>query len=172
MSVTGNPHRPAQPRAWPQSLRSPLRVGADRRPHALTGAVAHWFAGSVDRELAAGVSPWVSAVVERRAAQLICGRSRRRVAAGLARALRDSTRGPLSWTAVVAPDRHEVSAAHVVLKALSVRLGDDQPVDPRGMAMLRLLLTDGNGPLYQPIGPGSLGSYLRAAAAALEPDTR
>ncbi len=35
--------------------------------------------------------------------------------------------------------------------------------------MIRLLLTDGNGVLYQPGEPGALGSRLRAAAVALEP---
>jgi len=39
-------------------------------------------------------------------------------------------------------------------------------VHPRGMARLRMLLTDGTGPLYDG-GSGSLAAELRAVAAAL-----
>jgi hypothetical protein len=35
------------------------------------------------------------------------------------------------------------------------------------MAMIRLLLTDGSSPLYDPVGAGSLARHLRAAAVAL-----
>jgi len=169
MSVTGNHHRPARSPADLGSVQipPPAAVGAQRR--VLDGALAHWFAGQVDRELAAGLSPRAGSVVERRAAQLTGARNRRRVAAGLERVRRDGVRDPLSLTAVVSPDRHEVRAAQAVLTALSLRLAEDRPVHPRGMAMLQLLLTDGTGPLYEPVGAGSLGSHLRAAAAALEP---
>jgi hypothetical protein len=169
MSVTGNHHRPARSPAWLGSVQIPPSVGPGAQRRVLDAVLAHWYAGQVDRELAAGLSPRAGSVVERRAVQLTGTRNRRRISAGLARVLRDCVRDPLTFTAVVNPDRHEVQAARAVLTAISLRLAEDRPVHPRGMAMLQVLLTDGSGPLYEPVGAGSLGSHLRAAAAALEP---
>jgi hypothetical protein len=69
----------------------------------------------------------------------------------------------------VRPDRREIIAARTVLGVLERRLRAPEPVSPNGVAALRELLTDGNGPLYIGSEPGALGSRLRAAAAALEP---
>ena len=68
---------------------------------------------------------------------------------------------------MVAPDRHEVAAAGAEIAALERRLRDGRRVDAAGVAMLRLLLTDGSGPLYDPVGAGSLARHLRTAAGAL-----
>lgn len=108
----------------------------------------------------------------RRAHQLTSGRNRRRLAAGLERAQRDSERTGFVFSTVVAPDRHEVRGARVVFGALERRLRGGEPIQARAAAMLQVLLTDGNGPLYRPVGAGSLGSQLRAAAVALGPDVR
>ncbi|MDQ6819598.1 MAG: hypothetical protein M3076_04530 [Actinomycetota bacterium] len=72
-------------------------------------------------------------------------------------------------TAATWPHRREVFAARIVLTALDRRLRAPEPVMARGVAMLQVLLTDGTSPLYQLGEPGAVGSYLRAAAAALEP---
>jgi hypothetical protein len=63
-------------------------------------------------------------------------------------------------------------AARTVIATLNHRLRDVEPVSARGVALLESLLTDGASPLYRPSEPGSLGSRLRAAAAALEPPAR
>lgn len=134
--------------------------------------LVHWHAATLDRELALGASPHADPLLSARARQLTAARSRRRLAAGLRRALRDADHGLPGLTAVVAVDRHEVSGARAVIGALQRRLGDGRPVRARGAAMLQIVLSDGNGPLYAPVGAGSLGSHLRAAAAALEPGAR
>jgi len=96
-------------------------------------------------------------------------RQRERVADGLARVVRDAQAVTHGFSAAVHPDRREVLAARTVIAALHRRLRAPEPVTPRGVILLRGLLTDGNGPLYRPSEPGALGSRLRAAAAALEP---
>lgn len=97
---------------------------------------------------------------------------RARVAAGLARAVRDAEAGTRGFSAAVRPDRREVIGARTVLATLDRRLRATEPVSARGVALLELLLTDGTSSLYRPAEPGALGSELRAAAAALEPPAR
>lgn len=143
-----------------------LGVGRARR---VWLALVVWCrAAQLDRQLAAGASPQSSPWIGLRAQRITGRRSRGRVAGGLARALsraEDITPG----TAATWPHRQEVFAARIVLRALDRRLRAPEPVMARGVAMLKVLLTDGASPLYRLGEPGALGSHLRAAAAALEP---
>lgn len=131
--------------------------------------VVRWQAASLDRELAAGVSPGTSEVLALRARTITGRRSRANVARGLATALRSAGDTAPGFTAAVPPARREVLAARTVIEAMERRLRAPEPVAVRGMAMLRELLTEPVSPLYRPDEPGALGSRLRAAAAALEP---
>jgi hypothetical protein len=123
----------------------------------------------LDRQLAAGTSPQISAEIGLRAQRLTRHRSRTRLADGLAKALSDAQDMTTGFTAAVRPDRREVLAARIVIAALDRRLRAPEPVTAHGVAMLQVLLTEGTSPLYRPSEPGALGSRLRAAAAALEP---
>ncbi len=134
--------------------------------------ISGWHAGELDDQLAAGVSPGASALLTIRSERLISRRYRARVAAGLARVVRDAEATTRGFSAAVRPDRREVIAARTVLATLDRRLRAAEPVSPRGVAMLQSLLTDGASPLYRPTEVGALGSRLRAAAAALEPLAR
>jgi hypothetical protein len=152
----------------PLSLRP--SGGRCRRVH--LALIAAWRAAELDRQLAAGVSPGADALLETRSRRLISRRYRARMAAGLARVVRDAQATTRGFSAAVRPDRREVIAARTVLATLDRRLRAAEPVSPQGIAMLESLLTDGASPLYRPAEPGALGSRLRAAAAALEPLAR
>ena len=89
------------------------------------------------------------------------------MANGLAGILRSARTGTHGMTAAVAPNSLDVLEAGAVIAAIERRLRAPEPVSPRGVAMVRLLLIDGNGPLYRPGDPGTLGDRLRAAAVAL-----
>jgi hypothetical protein len=130
--------------------------------------VAIWRAAELDRELAAGTRPAAGTLLALHGDRITSRRGRARVADGLARALRDALAGP-GFSAAVRPDRDEVRAARTVLAVLDRRLRGPQPVSAQGVALLRELLVDGAGPLYRCREPGTLGSRLRSAAAALEP---
>jgi hypothetical protein len=130
--------------------------------------VAHWYAGQLDRRLAEGASPRASALLAIHAERITGRRSRARVADGLARARRDAHAAQPGISAAIPPNASEVRAARIVLGTLERRLLAPEPVTPRGVALLRILLTDGASPLYRPGERGALGSDLRAAAAALE----
>jgi hypothetical protein len=99
-------------------------------------------------------------------------RTRMRLADGLGRAMRSVQDPTHGFTAAVRPNVEETLAASSVMLAVERRLRSDEAVSPRGLAMVQALLTDGNSALYQPLEEGALGSQLRAAAAALEPDSR
>ena len=133
---------------------------------------ARWRAGELDRQLAEGASPGASALLAIRCRRLTGRRYRARVAAGLARRVRDAEATTRGFSAAIRPDRREVVAARTVLATLDRRLRAPEPVSAQGIAMLESLLTDGASPLYLPTEPGELGSRLRAAAAALEPLAR
>jgi hypothetical protein len=126
---------------------------------------AWWRASELDRQLGAGTS----AILAVRAETLTSQGSRRRLADGLARALRSARDTTPALSAAVRPRAREVLATRTVLAVLDHRLRAPEPVAARGMAMLQGLLTDAASQLYQPGNPGALGSRLRAAAAALEP---
>ncbi len=128
---------------------------------------AAWHSAALDHTLAEGVDPHTSAVLAFRARKLTGPRARKRVADGLARALRSAQDTSPGITAAVRPDARELLDARISLTAVERRLRGSEAVTAQGMAMLGLLLTDAMSPLYLPSGPGELASRLRAAAAAL-----
>jgi hypothetical protein len=174
MSVAGqHPQpQPASPPAWPGADRLPQRRRAGWRRRTRWALLARWHADTLDRALAAGIGPYAGALTAVRAEQLTTRRSRRQLADGLERVRRDATSELSGWTAVVTPDRHEVVAAGPEIAALERRLRHAGRIDAAGAAMLRLLLTDGTSPLYDPVGAGSLARHLRAVAGALGPKLR
>ena len=121
--------------------------------------VVRWHAARLDRELAAGVSPWSSGAHALRALRIIRRRSRTSLARGLTGAVRNASDAGPRFTAAVPPDRAAVVASRPLIEALTGRLRGPEPVAARGVAMLRELLTD----------PSS--RHLRAATTALDPGT-
>lgn len=146
-----------------------LRPGGGRWRRVRLALIAGWRAGELDLQLAAGVSADASELLAIRSERLTGKRYRARMAAGLARVVRDADATTRGFSAAVRPDRREVIAARTVITTLDRRLRAAEPISPQGVALLESLLTDGTSPLYRPTEPGALGSRLRAAAAALEP---
>jgi hypothetical protein len=59
-----------------------------------------------------------------------------------------------------------VAAAEDLIDTITLRLHSPRPVSARGMARLRVVMSDGCGPLYER-GLGDLSGRLGAALAAL-----
>ncbi|HET6868591.1 MAG TPA: hypothetical protein VFH80_21950, partial [Solirubrobacteraceae bacterium] len=93
--------------------------------------------------------------------------SRTRVANALAGVLGSAGNGSPRFTAAVRPRSDEVLEAATAIASIERRLRAPGPVAAQGVALIRLLLVDGNGPLYQPSDPGALASCLQVAMAAL-----
>ena len=143
-------------------------AGIARPRRGLRLALNVWWHGTdLDRRLAAGEDQWASDALALRARLITRPRARTRVADGLAGVLRSARDGSAGFTAAVAPRSADVLEASAVIAAIEDRLRAGEPVAARGVAILRLLLIDGNGPLYCPGEPGALSSRLRTAAAAL-----
>ena len=125
--------------------------------------LAHLRALWLDRQLAAGVVPWHSKLHAARSLQLTSDRSRRALACSLEHLVEHADGPPVHWrSAAVPPCRPQVSEARPVILAIAARLRATAPVDARGMARLRLLLTDGAGPCYTPSGrPDALAVALQ-----------
>jgi hypothetical protein len=126
---------------------------------------AQLFAGRYDHQIENGVSPTPGSPLAVHRMRLTSPRERDDLARALRLAVHDAdfashfnARVPVRSVAV-----HDCAE---VIDAVCDRLADPFPVRPRGMARLRILLSDGRGPLYWP-GRGTLNAELRGVLATL-----
>jgi hypothetical protein len=141
---------------------SPVFVTRRRRSrHRLAPLLAHLRGPWLNRQLAAGVEPWRSPVHAARARQLTADRTRRMLARGLEQLVEQAEEPPsLSRAAVIHPWRPGVREARPLMLTLASRLRGSAPVDARGVAALKDLLTDGGGPVYSPGDPNTVKRQL------------
>lgn len=108
-----------------------------------------------------------------RASQLTARRARRRLARSLRARVKDLER-PVAhqMTSAVPLCRRAVLPWRESLLGLAERLDGPDPVNPAGVARVVVLLTDGNGPLYNPAVADRMGDavWWIADALALAPD--
>lgn len=130
---------------------------------------ARLHAWSLDVALAAGVSPDSGAALSLRAHGLIGARCRARLSREITDILRraDQARSPFDPTVPLC--RGKVRGAGAALEALADRLQSPDPVEARGIAQVRLLLTDSSSPLYSQPHADDLRDVVRTALDALEP---
>ena len=142
-------------------VSEPCRI----RARVIAWAGAWWL----DQALADGVCPDDSAVLSLRAHRLIGLETRRALARELRGIVGRARRPlhPLDNGARICSQ--EVLGARDAIEALADRLDGWEPVEPAGVARVRLLLRDGVGPLYNESYPGGLRRAIRVAVAALEP---
>jgi hypothetical protein len=121
---------------------------ADPRPRASTAQTpAKLLASQFDRQLAAGVVPAPDSALAVHASRLVSAAQRRELAETMgnlivwACAARLSERISGDWT--------DVSSAADLIDRIRVRLCDVYAVKARGVAQLRLLLSDAAEPLYR-----------------------
>lgn len=107
----------------------------------------------LDAELARGADPDTQAPLTLRARILIHPRHRRTLARGIERVAGSARRA-------------DIAAVGPQLRALAARLAYPGPVAARGVAEVRLLLTDAGGPLHR--GGGDLLGAIDRAALHLE----
>jgi hypothetical protein len=128
-------------------------------------ALARLRRRALDRALSDGADPAASALLAARAGQLSRHSTRRRIAAGLERLALSAERDP--GRAQIAPPRAAVLANRGELLELSGLLRRDQPLYVRGLARLKLTLTDGAGPAYTDRHGEALARQLQLARAGL-----
>jgi hypothetical protein len=109
---------------------------------------ARWLTGTLDRELARGAAPDAHAALALRAQTLIGPSARGSLALHVQSVLHRARRGRASLSSRLPMRVDDVLDAAEPLSALAGRLLAPEPVSARGVAQVRVLLTDGTGPLY------------------------
>jgi hypothetical protein len=143
-----------------------------KRSRAVAHVRARVCARQLDCELARGTSPESSADLSVRAHDLIAVRTRAMLAQSIRRLVQDATHPlrPLHFSVPIC--RSKVWRCRHTLEELADRLLSAEPLDPRCLAQVRLLLSDGAGPLYFRPGDDDLAPALERAIAALEVRTQ
>jgi hypothetical protein len=139
---------------------------ADVRAPLLVRLLAQLLAGRYDREIEDGISPLPGSPLAVHGARLVSARERDDLADALRLIVRDAdvTRGP--FTSRIPVHSAAVHHAAQAIDDVCDRLADPFPVNARGMARLRIVLSDGCGPLYRS-GAGTLAAALRGVLATL-----
>jgi hypothetical protein len=149
---------------WPHTEASTVRT---KRP--LAPFLARLRGAQLDRRLAEGIEPWRTPVYAARCRQLTTERSRRALARSLERLIEQSDEQPrLSRSTIVRPSRARVHEARPLLLTTASRMRSDVPVHPRAVAAIRILLSDGAGPVYTHGDPETLKLRLQAIAAWMD----
>ena len=131
--------------------------------------LARLRAGSLDRRLAAGTAPEAGSLLALRADAIVRPATRNGLARQLQRILQYAANpGRHRPTALSGSTCRNVLNAADVLGHLVERLRSPCPVSARGMAMVKILLTDGAGPLYYPARNGDLATSAESAINALD----
>jgi hypothetical protein len=120
----------------------------------------------LDARLAAGEAPLSDVVLARRSRRLVSGRSRRRLACGLERTW-SVPPGHAVLSTAVAVDARAVELARPALQQLASALRSHADVEPRGVAIAQILLTEPCSALYRPAYREELYEQARAALFAL-----
>jgi hypothetical protein len=135
-------------------------------PGLLARLAARLLVSRYDGMLAAGVTPASGSALEVHARRLTTFHEREVVARSYRLALAEARQPLTMWTARSWAHRPNLVGAADLIDTVTLRLHSPRPVTVRGMARLRMLLTDGTGPLYL-AGDGDLNERLRSALAAL-----
>jgi hypothetical protein len=124
------------------------RAGFRTAKPGLRDRLQTWIRSSrLDSDLARGVPPESTAALAIHAERLARPATCRQLARSITRIAAEAR--PESWTNPIVPlCRDEVRDARSELEALADRLAAEGPVSAKGVAQVRVLLTDGTGPLY------------------------
>ena len=149
------------------ALRSSSRYRR-RRPTLEDRVIARMLARSLDRELAAGAPAHLSGAHAARLGQLTTDRTRRAVANGLDRLVERADAPSSRFQRTGAPCREQVREATETMRAIAARLRSAEPLEARGIARLRTLLSDPTGPFYTPVQADSLAVALHETIRLLD----
>jgi len=131
--------------------------------------IARMLGRWLDREIAAGTAPSASEAHTARACQLTSERTRRGVASSLDRLIERADRPPSrSPLGSAAPCREHVREALPMIRSTSARLRSREPIDAQGVARLKVLLSDLDGPCYVCGRPAALTEALQAISDSLD----
>jgi hypothetical protein len=118
--------------------------------HAGNQIAARLLASVLDRRLAAGAAPDDGALLAARAYQLASAAQRQRLTRGWLAALDRADRPPLPRSPRMPLLRARIAAAQGDIRLMLAVVQGTPAIRAEGVALARMLLTDGTGPLYNP----------------------
>jgi hypothetical protein len=126
-----------------------------------------WFAAPrLDVRLAAGEDPSSDWALARRSAQLMSKRARGRLTRGLEQLRSQPPKRP-GLSAALPFDGPAVETARPVLEQLASAVRSRESIEPRGVALTQVLLTEPGSALYRPRYTDELYEVAREALLAL-----
>jgi len=143
-----------------------LRRTTAPRPSLVVRVRARLRANQLDRQLAVGVPAPAGSALAVHQARLTSVAEREDIARALRLAVRDARKGGIPRSSRIPVDPSNIAAAEDLIDAITLRLHAPRPVSARGMARLRVVMSDGCGPMYR-YGRGDLSGRLGAALAEL-----
>jgi hypothetical protein len=143
-----------------------LRRAPAPRPSLAARVTARLRAHQLDRQLAVGVQAHQASALAVHQARLTSLAEREAIARTLRLAVCDARRGGTARSSRIPVHPANIAAAEDLIDTITLRLHSPRPVSARGMARLRVVLSDGCGPLYR-FGRGDLNGRLGAALAEL-----
>lgn len=163
--------RPAAHAPWREldvAFPAGERVAAARAPRRLRLAV-YLKRGSLDRRLVAGERSHADEQIALRASQLSDPANQRRIAGDLRRviAYAEKNRAGTVISSVVI-DAPSVRRGGWAIAELAEQLERAGTVDPRGVVLAQMLLTDGGSPLFDRHADRTLARAVRDIRVALE----
>ncbi|AQT82813.1 hypothetical protein B1R94_13725 [Mycolicibacterium litorale] len=145
---------------------TPVSTDVFPRATLATRLRAKIFAGRLDQDIEAGIVPLPGSPLALHMARLTAVDEREALAHSLRQALADLDHGRPGFTPRIPAHPQRLAACRDVVDDITLLLHSPRPVRARGVARLRMLLSDGTGPLYSS-GRGSLAADLRGVLAAL-----
>lgn len=129
---------------------------------------ARLFAARYDQQVEAGVTVAAGSPLAAHYLRVTCLAERKDIAGALVLLLRDAG---LVWDAAGSSTRVPIHVDAVrrsadIVEEVLARLASPVPVRARGMARLRILLSDGRGPVYRS-GRGTFAAAMRGVLAAM-----
>jgi hypothetical protein len=139
-----------------------------RRSRRWDRILARLLASSLDRQLAAGRAAESTHLLATRAHELASAPLRRELGRDFDHLLELVHGAVVPRSPRVLVSRESITDVEPELREMLTKLTTPLPTSARGVAMVRILLTDGAGPLYNRSCSTSLRSAIQAAAAQLD----
>lgn len=136
------------------------------RPSTAARLQAWVFAAAFDRQVIAGDIPAPGSALAAHVIRLSTVRERENVARALRNVLRGGPNNKLVAQVRIPVSADRIDGCRDIIDDITLHLHSQRPVSVEGMARLRLLLSDGTGPLYFQ-GNSDLEAELRDALAML-----
>ncbi|HTC69133.1 MAG TPA: hypothetical protein VK662_06150 [Acidothermaceae bacterium] len=129
---------------------------------------ARLLAPSLDRQLAAGRAPESTQLLATRAAQLADLETRRQLARDFDHLLESAHRPGVARSPRAVALRGSITDVEPDLRDMLITMTALLPTSARGVAMARILLTDGTGPLFNPHCSTNLRDAIHDVTAQLD----